>query len=167
MAERDWFDTVHNFLGRRWCDECESWDHDCGCVPDVRARTANVLSNLIRAEIERLRSEPATEAGEQGEVGAWDQAALDMWEEAVEAYTRRHVGDQYGLIAAGNSMARSLRASPPPSGEPTEAEGEEVRCTCQWAHPVDGGIDASWPADLDATCLVHGPTESREGEEQS
>lgn len=29
-------ETIH--LGRAWCDRCESYDHACGCSPDVNER---------------------------------------------------------------------------------------------------------------------------------
>lgn len=36
----------------------------------------------------------------------------------------------------------------------SEVDGS-IRCTCEWAHPVDGSLDAAWPAEIDPGCLVH------------
>jgi hypothetical protein len=47
-GEVEWFDVVREFTGRTWCDVCSSYDHECGCVPDIRARYANRLANKIR-----------------------------------------------------------------------------------------------------------------------
>lgn len=37
---------------------------------------------------------------------------------------------------------------------PDDEEG--ARCTCEWQHPMDGTIDAAFPAELDPQCRVHG-----------
>jgi hypothetical protein len=79
----------------------------------------------------------------------------------------------YALRAA----VQGTVGSPPPVGAPTAADPdhlamlndmdvvpedtESVRCRCEWLHPVDGSVDARWPAELDPACPVHAPEDVR------
>lgn len=99
---RDVYDVIRAALGRRWCDTCDSWDHECGCVPDVLDKLANVTANLLAAR-------PAPER------------------EAI--YTRKECEALIELALAADRHARELRGESEPvrESEP-EVEGWVVIC---------------------------------------
>lgn len=37
-----------------------------------------------------------------------------------------------------------------------ESDDSVTVCTCNWAHPVDGSIDPSGPAEIEPDCPAHG-----------
>jgi hypothetical protein len=68
--------------------------------------------------------------------------------------------------AAAREAVRALRSPAPTAAEPDHLamvndmdvvpeDTESIRCRCEWLHPVDGSVDARWPAELDPACPVH------------
>lgn len=79
-----------------------------------------------------------------------------------------HCGDRwtYEVGSSGSAACPKCSALRPVPESPPEDE-ESVRCSCEWAHPVDGHIDSGWPAVLDPRCELHSTKEGdvlREGD---
>jgi len=51
-------EDLHNFvdnipLGRIFCNRCDSWDHECGCYPDIK----DTLRKELHEDIQKIIDE--------------------------------------------------------------------------------------------------------------
>ena len=127
-------DICDEWNAKKWSDE----------APMLRG-----FGDLLAAEIRRLRGEEASvrrflELDIHGLCPGHPMARGPAATCAVCNMSRKTLDE---LLAA-----RSLAEQP---GEvPDEQEGK--RCTCEWKSPVTGEVDATWPAETDQRCAIHG-----------